>query len=197
MKKSLKYVLILGVLLPMVIGALSAQTPVLKKQVIGNGGCLNAKNNQGVTMSGTLGQLAIMKLSASEASGNTYNVYQGFWVPEPAAVVGVEDNVVSSDKQLMNYPNPFSTSTAIKYELKAPAYVSLKVYDMTGSEVKTVFNGYQGAGAQEIFWDAKNAQGMEVGSGSYVYEVVVRPADMAGSNSFAEYNLRNVMIVVK
>ena len=68
---------------------------------------------------------------------------------------------------------------------------------MVGNEVKTVFSGFQGAGSQEVLWDAKNAQGFEVGSGSYVYEINVRPADMAGSGSFAEYNLRNIMIVVK
>lgn len=53
-----------------------------------------------------------------------------------------------------NYPNPFNPSTTISYDIANAANVSLNVYDITGKEVATLFNGYQAAGKYKVEFNA-------------------------------------------
>jgi hypothetical protein len=66
-----------------------------------------------------------------------------------------------------NYPNPFNPTTKISYTLNQPGEVTLKVYDVNGRLVNTVFNGRMAAGAYAYDFDASN-----LASGSYIYELV-------------------------
>ena len=65
-----------------------------------------------------------------------------------------------------NYPNPFSQSTIIKYEITKRERVSLIVYDLSGKEVKTLVNGEQPAGTYEVDFD-----GSKIESGTYIIEL--------------------------
>jgi hypothetical protein len=53
-----------------------------------------------------------------------------------------------------NYPNPFNPSTTISYELSANSYVTLKVYDALGREVKTLLHEREAAGSHSIVFNA-------------------------------------------
>ncbi|MCK4352625.1 T9SS type A sorting domain-containing protein [candidate division WOR-3 bacterium] len=53
-----------------------------------------------------------------------------------------------------NYPNPFSFTTAIRYQLPTISKVSLKIYDVTGRLVKTLVNARKEAGQYTVNWDA-------------------------------------------
>ena len=61
-----------------------------------------------------------------------------------------------------NYPNPFTSTTTIKYKITVPAFVSLKVYNAMGTEVATLVNEKKPVGEYAIEW---NASGF--GSGFY------------------------------
>ena len=57
------------------------------------------------------------------------------------------------DLKLGNYPNPFSAVTTISYKLPISSNVTMKIYDVTGSEVGIVVNETQSAGQHEIIFD--------------------------------------------
>ena len=71
----------------------------------------------------------------------------------------------------MNYPNPFNPSTNIPFDLREDGYVSLKVYDMNGSLVKTLASDYRKAGSYEIIWNGVNNDGQKVASGQYIVQM--------------------------
>lgn len=64
------------------------------------------------------------------------------------------------------YPNPFNPSTTIKYSIASDDHVTLKVYDMLGSEVATLVNNLKIAGHHEVTFNASN-----LSSGIYFYKL--------------------------
>jgi hypothetical protein len=68
-----------------------------------------------------------------------------------------------------NYPNPFNPSTQINYQVARPGYVSLKIFDQTGREVKTLVSNEQSVGRYSVQWDGRDAAGKTVSSGIYFY----------------------------
>ncbi len=58
-----------------------------------------------------------------------------------------------------NYPNPFNAATAIRFDLPAPDFVSIKVYNIDGREVAALVADDYAAGAFEIKWDASDFAG--------------------------------------
>ena len=67
-----------------------------------------------------------------------------------------------------NYPNPFNPSTTIDYNLSSATDVSLVIYDMKGSIVKTLVSNFQDAGLHQITWNGKNDVNAQVSSGMYL-----------------------------
>ncbi|GAB4294296.1 MAG: hypothetical protein Kow0098_15780 [Ignavibacteriaceae bacterium] len=67
---------------------------------------------------------------------------------------------------LQNYPNPFNPETNIFFNLPRDGYVVLKIFDLTGREVKTLINEYKSAGQYNIKWDASDKV-----SGIYFYKL--------------------------
>jgi photosystem II stability/assembly factor-like uncharacterized protein len=66
-----------------------------------------------------------------------------------------------------NYPNPFNPSTTIQVGIKNSEFVTLKVYDMLGREVRTLFEGNLDAGEHRINFDAAG-----LASGTYMIRLV-------------------------
>ena len=65
-----------------------------------------------------------------------------------------------------NYPNPFNPSTKINFDIPANTLVILKVYDITGNEVKTLVNEQRNAGSYSV-----NFSGADLSSGVYIYRL--------------------------
>ena len=65
-------------------------------------------------------------------------------------------------------PNPFNPSTTISYELPSAATVSLAVYDMAGSVVKTLVAAESApAGRHEVTWNGRDESGRIAAAGVY------------------------------
>ena len=75
---------------------------------------------------------------------------------------------------LANYPNPFNPETWIPYHLAKAADVTLHIYAVNGTLVRTLTLGHQAAGmyqnrSRAAYWDGKNVLGESVASGVYFY----------------------------
>ncbi len=70
-----------------------------------------------------------------------------------------------------NYPNPFNPATVIKYSVPKNEFVTIKVYDIIGREIKTLFSGNSNAGNFTLNWDGADNTGMKVSSGTYIYRM--------------------------
>ena len=198
MSKALIYTLLTVIIIAGGAGEAFSQKIKLDRQVMGAGGMLNEKNSTNMKISGVVGQIAIEKISGT-FEGRPLNIYQGFWVPV-GEITGVEEGPAithSFSTELTNYPNPVSSTTTFRYELPGTSQVSLKVYDVVGHLVKVLVDGLQEQGVQTTTWNIKDENGADLGSGSYMYELTVRPAQVAGSSSFDAYSLRNILVIVK
>jgi hypothetical protein len=71
-----------------------------------------------------------------------------------------------------NYPNPFNPTTSISYSLPKSSQVTLMVFDLLGSPVKTLVNETKEAGSYKVTWDATNDLGQQMPSGNYIIKIV-------------------------
>jgi len=70
-----------------------------------------------------------------------------------------------------NYPNPFNPSTTIPFNITQAGNVTLSVYDMSGSLVKTLTSDYKEAGSYKVIWNGLNNDGQQVASGQYILKM--------------------------
>ncbi len=80
-----------------------------------------------------------------------------------------------------NYPNPFNPTTKIKYSVPVNSRVSLKVYDILGNEVATLFEGVRQPGNYETTVD-----GSKLTSGVYFYRMKAGDPSTSSGQSFVE-----------
>jgi len=108
-------------------------------------------------------------LSAADALGNAKNSLT-------AAIAGLVKNTTGVDERngtlpkvfalSQNYPNPFNPTTQISYSVPQSGYLSLKVYNLLGEEIATLFEGFQPAGNYVATFD-----GNRLASGVYLYQL--------------------------
>jgi hypothetical protein len=81
-----------------------------------------------------------------------------------------QENIFSPQSYSLsnNYPNPFNPSTTISYQIKEGGLVTLKIYDILGSEVATLINEEIPVGKYELSFN-----GSELPSGVYIYQLQV------------------------
>ena len=53
------------------------------------------------------------------------------------------------------YPNPFNPVLNIDFEINQAGWVKVNITDITGSMVKTVYEGFEGVGKHQISWDSE------------------------------------------
>ena len=88
---------------------------------------------------------------------------------EEVAVTGVTRNNNSIPQEYLleqNYPNPFNPSTKIRYSIPSNEFVTLKIYNILGSEVATLVNQKQASGSYEVSFNAT-----DLTSGIYFYQI--------------------------
>ena len=79
-----------------------------------------------------------------------------------------DENIVQSQDIILNqnYPNPFNSSTTIFYSLPKTMRFSIKIYNLLGQEVKTLYSGQKQAGKHKLNFNAN-----DLASGIYIYRL--------------------------
>lgn len=75
-----------------------------------------------------------------------------------------------------NSPNPFRTSTSIRFALAQAGHVRLEVFDVTGRSVAVLVDGLMPAGAGRAAWSGRDARGRRVAPGLYFVNLSSRGA---------------------
>ena len=93
----------------------------------------------------------------------------GIWKrPLSEMITGVEqkNNIPTQFSLEQNYPNPFNPNTTITYSLPKSSFVTLKIFDELGREIKTLVCENKLPGKYEVKFDGRN-----LSSGVYFYKI--------------------------
>ncbi len=103
--------------------------------------------------------------------GNTMTgATPNYFVPADLNTIKEYNDVNQSlDLLNQNYPNPFSNSTTIEFEIFDSKYVNLDIYDFSGNKVKSLINRNYSKGKYTVNWNAYNEAGNRVANGMYFY----------------------------
>ena len=100
----------------------------------------------------------------TDASGN----YQ---IDLTVTSVNTENNLPKKFELEQNYPNPFSSSTSIPYDLNKGSDIKVTIYDILGRVVRKFNIGQQSVGTHNLTWNGCNEFGQKVASGIYFYRL--------------------------
>ena len=92
--------------------------------------------------------------------------------PPPRSTAVLEDHQSTEPTDFaldQNYPNPFNSGTVIRFALPQSDHIDLSLYNMTGQRVATLVEGTRPAGTYTVRWDGRDASGIELASGVYLY----------------------------
>ncbi|MBS4032868.1 MAG: T9SS type A sorting domain-containing protein [Ignavibacterium sp.] len=70
-----------------------------------------------------------------------------------------------------NFPNPFNPTTTIKWQIPEIGFVTLKIYDVLGSEVAALVNEEKPAGEFEVEFNVGRDSSPDIASGIYFYQI--------------------------
>jgi len=115
-----------------------------------------------------------IKVKAFDVLNNTSEAVLEFYV------LGDEDLEI---KRLLNYPNPFTTSTNFIFEHTLPntnLSIVINIYTVTGKLVKSIVSEKLSTGFRidDISWDGKDDYGNQLARGIYLYQVKLNAKDL-------------------
>jgi hypothetical protein len=124
---------------------------------------------------GTTDSVSKLTFPSNVSNGNVDTLYyrvgkalvaDTLWGNTAKSVITLDETFTSvalypekSESLLQNYPNPFTSTTTIKYKVTVPGFVSLMVFDVMGTEVATLVNEQKPAGDYSIDWNASGLAG--------------------------------------
>ena len=70
-----------------------------------------------------------------------------------------------------NYPNPFNPNTQISFDVPTAEFVTLRVYNLLGQDVKMIVNKVMSPGKYTFEWNGTDLLNNDAASGVYFYEL--------------------------
>lgn len=98
--------------------------------------------------------------------GQTYT--HDFTIGRPTGIAEPSANSPEEFALYQNFPNPFNSTTSIRFDISTRSNVTLKVYNLLAQEVATLVEQDLAVGQYEVHWDAAGLP-----SGVYLYRLQV------------------------
>ena len=94
------------------------------------------------------------------------------------AETGIRDTEIPIEFDLKSiYPNPFNSSALIEFKLPEKGHLLIKVFNILGNEISTLYNGFKEAGTFTVKWTpGKEASGIYLIQAKYGDSIVTRKA---------------------
>jgi hypothetical protein len=99
---------------------------------------------------------------------------------------GLSFTVINNEQlkldHVLNYPNPFTTSTAFWFEHNYPGVdleSRVEIFTVSGKQIKTLHKTINTPGNRsiELGWDGRDEWGERVGRGIYIYRISIKAAN--------------------
>ena len=138
---------------------LSGNTLSLNGDIAGiqfNGEIISNLNESDIIISNESKKTLIYNLSGQILSENisfTESPSELIVISSTGEIIDV--NIRNNDKFSLAsaYPNPFNPTTTINYDLSSDENINISIYDINGSLIENIFNGYQFSGSHYITWN--------------------------------------------
>jgi outer membrane protein assembly factor BamB len=138
----------------------------------GNFYCLNSDGT--ILWTYNLGELEYDSSPAIGSDGTLYiGTHNGFPIENLIAIrdtvtfVEDESKDITDYELVQNFPNPFNSTTNIRYRIAESERVTLTVYDIVGRVVAVILDRYQEAGSYDVIF-----QPVDLASGIYFYTLI-------------------------
>lgn len=79
--------------------------------------------------------------------------------------------IIPNDVIIKTFPNPFTDTITIEYQVKENSQVAIKIYDQSGKMTITLLENNQTPGPKTISWDGTDYSGKKVSSGNYILTI--------------------------
>jgi len=134
-----------------------------------------------LNITGTVAEFWQIENYSVDSLAEIYSKDSLFTVFEVDRFLGPPTETVTSIKQAtggpkdyalsQNYPNPFNPTTTISYSVPRASFVTIKVYDELGREIKTLVNEEKYSGDYKVEFSASGENGNKLTSGVYFYRM--------------------------
>jgi hypothetical protein len=122
-------------------------------------------------------QLKKLEVGAHKLTVKVWDVHNNSSEDYTEFIVAPSEDIII--KNLLNYPNPFTTSTSFYFEHNQPSAeldVLIQVFTVSGKLVKTIESQVTATGYRcgPFVWDGLDDFGSRIGRGVYIYRLKVR-----------------------
>ena len=121
---------------------------------------------------------SVINIPGTSLNPELLNVVCSF--PDADNPVAVNTITASADNNTMlpdefalfqNYPNPFNPSTQIFFDIPKSEFITLRIFNLLGQDVKMLASKIMNPGRYTFEWDGKDLLSNDVASGVYFYEL--------------------------
>jgi hypothetical protein len=116
---------------------------------------------------------------------------EGIELLNPLVGTSIDDDLFleSLSNELMNYPNPFTESTRIKYQMRNPGKVYYDIYNVAGQKVFSYTEKHASPGCYEFVWTGKDNSGHQIPEGEYFLNL-----RMEGKSGIENISLKMMLV---
>ncbi len=105
-------------------------------------------------------------------------------------------NALKLDECLV-YPNPVSGPAYFTFELSRAAFVSVKIYTISGRLVRRLPERLCGFGYSQIEWDGKDKEGGRLANGVYLYKLDARSSETSTGTALSSSTTHRDKLIVR